>query len=166
MKEKDFLEAYDLYSDALFRLCYFRLYDRERAKDIVQETFVRTWEYSVKNGKEVLNLRAFLYRVLNNLIVDDIRKKKSLSLDEITESGFQASDNRIGKMQVELGADSVNLMRALSKMEEEKRQILVMRFIDGLGPKEIAAAIDESENVVSVRLNRALKELREIFNNG
>ena len=165
MKEQDFLTAYELYSDALFRHCYFRIYDREKAKDMVQDAFVRSWEY-ISSGKEVLNLRAFLYRVLNNLVVDEIRRKKSLSLDELTEGGYQASDNRIGKTQVELGAEAVNLMRSLSKMEEEKSQLLIMRFIDGLGPKEIAVILEENENVVSVRLNRALKELRNIFNNG
>ncbi|OGF82416.1 hypothetical protein A3B18_03685 [Candidatus Giovannonibacteria bacterium RIFCSPLOWO2_01_FULL_46_13] len=165
MKEKDFLAAYEAYSEALFRHCYFRIYDREKAKDMVQETFIRTWEYILK-GEKVENIRAFFYRVLNNLVVDEIRRKKSLSLEEITEGGFQASDNKVGKLQVELGAEAVNLMRSMEKMEEEKKQLLIMRFIDGLGPKEIASVVGESENVISVRLSRALKELREIFNNG
>lgn len=165
MKEEEFLAAYELFSDALFRHCYFRIYDRERAKDMVQETFVRTWEY-ISVGKEVLNIRAFLYRVLNNLVVDDIRKKKALSLEEITEGGFQASDNRIGKIQVELEAEAKNLMRAMKKLEDDKMHLLVMRYIDGFGPKEIAKTLGENENVISVRLSRALKELREIFNNG
>ena len=132
---------------------------------MVQETFIRTWEYILK-GEKVENIRAFFYRVLNNLVVDEIRRKKSLSLEEITEGGFQASDNKVGKLQVELGAEAVNLMRSMEKMEEEKKQLLIMRFIDGLGPKEIASVVGESENVISVRLSRALKELREIFNNG
>ena len=165
MKEKDFLAAYEAYSEALFRHCYFRIYDREKAKDMVQETFIRTWEYILK-GEKVENIRAFFYRVLNNLVVDEIRRKKSLSLEEITEGGFQASDNKVGKLQVELGAEAVNLMRSMEKMEEEKKQLLIMRFIDGLGPKELASVVGESENVISVRLSRALKELREIFNNG
>ncbi len=166
MKEQEFLEAYDLYSDALFRHCFFRLYDREKAKDIVQDTFIKTWEYALKNGNEVSNIRAFLYKVLNNLIVDEIRRKKTLSLEEITETGFQATDNKMGKITVELGAETANLMRCLGKIAEEKKDILIMRYIDGFGPKEIAQILGESENVISVRLNRALKELREIFDNG
>jgi len=165
MKEKDFLAAYDSFSDALFRHCYFRLYDRERSRDMVQETFIRTWEYMLQ-GKELLNIRAFLYRVLNNLIVDEIRKKKTLSLEAIMEVGFQASDNRIGKMQVELSAEAKNLARVMDQLDDEKRQLLVMRYIDGFGPKEIAEVLGENENVISVRLNRALKELRKLFNNG
>lgn len=165
MNEPEFLEAYDLYSDALFRHCYFRVYDRERAKDMVQETFIRTWEY-VSSGKEVSNIRAFLYKVLNNIIIDDIRKKKSLSLDDLSESGFQPTDNRIGKMRVELAAEAGTLMKSMRKMDHEKSQLLIMRYIDGLGPKEISSILGENENVISVRLNRALKELRQIFNNG
>lgn len=164
MKEKDFLAAYEAYTDALFRHCYFRIYDREKAKDMVQETFVRTWEYALR-GEQVTNIRAFLYRVLNNLVVDEIRRKKALSLEEITEAGYQASDNKRGKAQVELTAEGISLMKKMDGMEEEKRHLLIMRYIDGLGPKEISNILGESENVISVRLNRALKEIRDIFNN-
>ena len=74
--DKEFLAAYDEYSDALFRHCMIRVRDRDVAKDIVQETFSRTWLY-LSEGKKVEYIRAFLYRVANNLIVDGARKKKS-----------------------------------------------------------------------------------------
>ena len=51
-------------------------------------------------------------------------------------------------------------------MEENKKNLLIMRYIDELGPKEIAHILGENENVISVRLNRALRELKEIFHNG
>lgn len=41
MKEGEFMKAHDAYADALFRHCYFRLYDRERAKDLVQDAFMK-----------------------------------------------------------------------------------------------------------------------------
>lgn len=78
--ERDFLAAYDEHSDALFRHVLIRVRDREVAKDIVQEAFSRTWLY-LSEGKKIDYMRAFLYRVANNLIVDGSRKKKSASLD-------------------------------------------------------------------------------------
>lgn len=165
MKEKDFLEAYEMYSDALYRHCYFRLFDNEKSKDIVQETFVRTWNY-ILEGKEISNIRAFLYRVLNNLIVDEIRKKKSYSLEDLSESGFQPTDNKAGKQRLEVVSEVNHLMKFINKLGEEKRQLLIMRYMDGLGPKEISRILGKGENIISVRLNRAIKELREIYDNG
>ena len=77
--EQLFFEAYEAYADAIFRHCYFRLNDRELAKDMMQEAFTRTWEY-VQNGNNPTNIRAFIYRVASNLIIDHYRKKKSYSL--------------------------------------------------------------------------------------
>ena len=99
MKEEEFSSAYESFSDALFRHCYFRLYDREKSKDIVQEAFIKTWEYSLK-GQEIENTRAFLYKVLNNLIIDEIRKKKALSLEILLEEGFQPIDGKEGRRRL------------------------------------------------------------------
>ena len=74
-----FTKAYDELSDAIFRHCWFRIGDRERAKDLMQETFTKSWQY-ISRGEKVDNLKAFLYRVANNLIIDEYRKKKELSL--------------------------------------------------------------------------------------
>jgi len=48
-------------------------------------------------------------------------------------------------------------------LPEDSRTVLVMRYIDDLGPNEIADMLEESANVVSVRINRATKELRKIL---
>jgi len=69
-KEKQFIDAYDKYSEAIFRHCYYRVFDRERAKDFVQETFCKTWKYIV-DGNDIENIRAFLYKTANNLIIDE-----------------------------------------------------------------------------------------------
>src|SRR3989344_8270173 len=88
--EEQFLEAFDKYSDDIFRYCYYRVFDRDKAKDVVQDAYCRTWKY-VKDGKTIENMRAFLYRTAKNIIIDDSRKKKSFSLDQMIEKGFMPS---------------------------------------------------------------------------
>lgn len=165
MKEEEFLAAYESLSDALFRHSYFRLYERERAKDAVQDAFIKTWDYARKGG-EIANIRAFLYRVLNNVIVDEIRRKKAISLEVLLEEGYQPLDNKSGRAVLENSLEIKNLLKLMYKLEEGKRDLLIMRYVDGFGPKEIAEVVGESENVISVRLSRAVKELKEIFENG
>jgi RNA polymerase sigma-70 factor (ECF subfamily) len=158
--EKDFLVAFDEHSDALFRHCFVRLRDREIAKDVVQETFAKTWDYLAK-GKKVDHMRAFLYRVANNLIVDTVRRKRSVSLDNMIEAdGFEVKDETTTDPgNVSDGRMAVKLLESL---DEIYRTVVTMRFIDGLSPKEIAQALNISENVVSVRLYRGVERLKGI----
>ena len=158
--EEKFLAAHDKYVDALFRHCYFRVYDRELAKDIVRETFCRTWEF-LANGREIENIRAFLYRVLHNLVVDEIRRKKSLSLERLMDEGFSPVDNSSPDVAQHLAAKEV--MQGVELLGEPYRSAFVMRYIDELSPKEIARILGESENTVSVRIHRAIQKLRTII---
>lgn len=159
---ENFIKSYDDHASELFRFAYFRVRDRETAKDMVQESFIRVWNY-ITDGKKIENFRAFLYRTLRNIIIDESRKKKTISLDALEDAGFGPGDG-FRKNEFEIRLDSKNIVDKLSALSEDDREIIVMRFINELGPKEIAEILDESENVVSVRINRALKKAREIFN--
>lgn len=127
----------------------------------MQEAFTRTWDYT-RSGRQIDNLRAFLYRVLNNLIIDESRKKKSLSLEQLSEQGFDPGEDTRGHLADHLEVREV--LKTLKGLSEQERQIIIMRHVDGFGPKEIAEALGTRENVVSVRLHRAVKQLRKILN--
>lgn len=159
--EKEFLEAYDLYADAIFRHCSYRLLDRERGSDLMQDTFMRAWEYLAK-GQKVDNMRAFLYRVANNLIVDYVRKKKEMSLEKMMEDdGFEPGKDSTPDLHRKLEKDRI--IGALAHLEETYREVLVLRYIDELPPADIAELLGVSANVVSVRIHRGLKQLRSIL---
>jgi len=158
--EQQFLAVYDKYADALFRHCYFRIYDRELAKDLVQEAFSRTWSL-LAEGQQIENLRAFLYRVVHNLIIDEVRKKKPLSLEQLAEEGFSPTNQSSADWGNQLDAKEAAAKLAL--LEESYRLVVTMRFIDDLSPKEIASTLGISENVVSVRIHRGLKKLRQLM---
>ena len=169
-QKKLFLKAFEEYSDALFRHCYFRVSDRERALELVQDTFMRAWEY-MERGETVQKFRPFLYHILNNLIVDEYRRKKSVSLDEILEdenaNEGMFEDLRSGGMgELVAQLDAKRVVETLEELPEKYRQVLTLRYIDGLAPKEIAAFLEESENVVSVRIHRGVKLLEKHFNHG
>jgi len=73
--EEEFITYYDSYSRALFQHCYLRVYDWEYAKDLVQDIYLRAWNH-LQQGNEVIYMRAFLYRIANNLIIDGARRRK------------------------------------------------------------------------------------------
>ena len=157
---EQFMKAYDELSDAIFRHCWFRIGDRERAKDLTQDTFTKSWQYLI-DGTEVKNLKAFLYRVANNLLIDEYRKKREASLDKLMEAGFDPGfDDR---KKTENSIDAKLVLEVVGWLDEKYREVVLMRYVDELSPKEIAEALGESENNVSVRIHRGLKQLREIL---
>ncbi len=160
--EKQFLKAYEEFSDTIFRHCLFKISDRELAKDITQDVFMKTWKYLSTGKNEVYNIKAFLYRVANNLVVDHYRKKKEVSLDVMVENGFVLSTDDEERLPNFL--DGRNAAKVLEKIGAKYRDVIVMRYFEGLYPKEIALIINESENNVLVRINRGLKKARELLN--
>lgn len=158
--EASFLEAYDKYGDAIFRYCYFRVFEREQARDVMQETFMKTWEY-ISSGKSVDNLRAFLYKVANNMIIDLSRKKKSLSLEELEEQGFDPSHD--SRFSVDQHLDVEILLKYLEKIDGKYREAILLRYVEDLSPEEIAEITGETANNISVRIHRGIKELQSIL---
>lgn len=157
---EQFTKAYEELSDAIFRHCYFRIGDKEKAKDLMQSTFTKSWQY-ISQGTEVQNLRLFLYRVANNLIIDEYRKKKEVSLDNLMDKGFDFGFEERGKMDKNI--DAKEAITVFNQIDEKYRTAVMMRYIDEMSPKEIAEAIGESENSVSVRIHRGLKQAKELL---
>jgi RNA polymerase sigma-70 factor (ECF subfamily) len=160
--ERDkFLKAYDELSDSLFNHCFFRVSDREVALDITQETFVKTWEY-IAAGKDIGNIRPFLFKVAGNMIIDYYRKKKSDSLDTLQEAGFDVRSDDVER--IVSSSEGKRALNAIGKLDAKYQQVVLMRYVDELSPREIGEIIGESENAVSVRLNRSIKKLKELLN--
>ncbi|HEV8666576.1 MAG TPA: RNA polymerase sigma factor [Candidatus Paceibacterota bacterium] len=167
--EQKFKDAFERYSDELFRHASMRLSDRDRAEELTQDAFMRTWDY-VRKGGEVRDLRPFLYQTLRNLIIDEYRKAKIHSLDSMLENAES------GQMEAMLPQDDTNTieaamerldakeaLRRVDELSEVYREVVLLRYVEGLSPKEIGAIVGESENVVSVRIHRALKKMRDLL---
>jgi RNA polymerase sigma-70 factor (ECF subfamily) len=159
--ERIYLEAYEKYSEELFKRCYMSLRDRELARDVVQETFTRAWEY-LRKGNTIEYFRAFLYRVANNLIVDAARKRRTTSLDALVEeSGLEVRDEEVKDPEQNIRVREMT--HHLQRMSDKYRSIVRMRYLEEKSPRVIASILGVSENVVSVRLYRGLRQLSQMM---
>ena len=120
---------------------------------------MRTWEY-LRAGKQVENMKTFLYRVANNLIVDEIRRRKrkeEVSLDALHEMGFDPGHDDVERLQ-----ERLDVWKTLLEVEKPKEvDLLVMRYINGMRPSDIALATGLAPNTVAVRLHRIVKQLSQ-----
>ena len=165
--EERFLKAFDEYGDALFRHASLRISDRERAIDVVHDTYTKVWSY-IRSGHEIDAFRPFLYKVLNNLIIDEYRKQKEASLDALFEAdGVDESifddlrEDTVERSVAKL--DGKQALSIISELPDIYREVLLFRFVDELKPTEISVLVEESENTVSVRIHRGLHLLRKIM---
>jgi RNA polymerase sigma-70 factor (ECF subfamily) len=125
----------------------------------MQEVFMKTWRY-VCDGNKIENMKAFLYRSAHNIIVNEARKKKEISLDKLQSDGFDVANTDDRKMQSSAELSVLNKM--MEDLESEDKELLTMRYLDDLKPEEIAEIKKVSPNLVSVRIHRVIKKIRKL----
>jgi RNA polymerase sigma-70 factor (ECF subfamily) len=164
-KEKQFTEIYEREADGLFRFCFSRTSNREQARDIVQDAFTRVWQ-SILEDKIITHERAFLYMITRNLIIDWYRKSKSESLDALTE-GEDGETNEFpdkdADRRITHSAEAREVLAAISELDPDYRDVTYLRLVEEMLPQEIGELLKLRPNLVSVRINRGVEQLRKRF---
>lgn len=165
--QKIFEKAYAENADGLFRFALYRVSDREQATDIVEDTYLRFWQTLQK--EEVAEPRALLYRIARNLVIDWYKKKKSIPL--ATFAGENSTDKEVymdmfagNLIGAELLLEAKMVKEKIATLDPIYREAVYLRFVEELSPREIAAILGESANVVSVRINRGVSLLKSKLN--
>jgi RNA polymerase sigma-70 factor (ECF subfamily) len=157
--EEQFVKAYDQYLEAIFRFCFFKTNNRDLSKDLAQETFMRAWRY-LQMGNKVDNMRALLYKIAGNTVVDWYRKRKNQSLESLMESGFDPADpNTATDKHAEMQA----VLNNVEKLSPEDQHLILWYYVEGLTAGEIANTLHQKKGTVSVKIHRAVLRLKKIL---
>ena len=148
------------YQRGLHLHAFFKMRNRATGDDLVQETFLKTWSYLVKGGR-IETMKAFLYHVLNNLIVDEYRKKKAVSLDVLVEKGFEPKDVHPGNLFDVL--DGKQALLLIQRLPQKYQKVIRMRYLQDLSLKEISLITGQSKNAVAVQMHRGLEKLKLLY---
>ncbi|MCM1499530.1 MAG: sigma-70 family RNA polymerase sigma factor [Clostridium sp.] len=139
----DFDEQYD----CIYRYCYYRLRHKQLAEDITQETFLRYFEgRGVENTGRPL---AFLYTIARNLCVDEYRKRKPLELPE----------NLPGEDMENALVDSVVLRQALHELDEQERELVLLRYVNEVPVADLAKVYGISRFALYRETKKVLRKL-------
>lgn len=165
--KKNFEQIYYEFIDSLYRFAYFRISDADKATDVVQDIFIKYFAYLQKlrdtNTKKDLNHRAFLFQSLRNAIIDQYRLKKTYSLDAlIADEGYDIHSDEDVSSRTETEMDFKALTKHILRLKPEQQEMLYMRYFEGLSVTEIAMALNERENTVSVKLHRITEQLKKV----
>jgi RNA polymerase sigma-70 factor (ECF subfamily) len=149
--------AYHDYERGLHLYAFFKMRNHATGEDMVQETFLKTWGYLVKGGK-IDVMKAFLYHVLNHLIIDEYRKRKIISLDTLMNEGFEPNASRIEHLFDVLDGKAALLL--IHRLPEKYRQAVCLRYIQDLSLQEISLITGQSKNTIAVQIHRGLEKLK------
>ncbi|MAE67823.1 MAG: RNA polymerase subunit sigma [Phycisphaeraceae bacterium] len=145
---------YRRHRDWVVNLAYRFTRDRDRALDVMQETFAY-----VSRKAPTLELTArfttFLYPVVHHLaIAEDRRARRHTSVpEEVLQSMPAADQGGTHDPRTELAA-------VLERLSEAHREVVLLRFVDGLSLDEIARALEIPAGTVKSRLHHAIRTLR------
>ncbi len=123
-------KAYLDFQKGLNARAFFKISSHELGEDLVQDTYLKTWKHLVGGGK-IHMMKAFLYHVLNHLLIDEYRKKKTSSLDDLLEKGFEVgTDDTEHLFNILDGRLLVLLMHRLpEKYKKSYRHEIHRRFV-------------------------------------
>lgn len=166
-----FGELYNIYVDQIFRFVYFKVSRKEEAEDLTAEVFLKTWQYISGEEKEIKSLKAFLYQIARNSVVDFYRKRNVESYFEGNSKGEEENEklqekniidpkkNPLEEMQ--LSSDIEEIKKALQNLKDEYREAVILKFVEEMSIGEIADILGKSKGAVRVLLHRAVQALRE-----
>lgn len=151
------------YQGKAFWVAYNMLGNQEDARDVVQEAFVRVFR-SISRFDFNMSFYTWLYRIVTNLSIDQLRKLKkrhSVRIDDVGEKPEALSDRTSPSARIEESELKKDIRIVLDQLPENYKTVMVLRDIEGLSCKEIASITGASHPTVRWRLHTARKQFKE-----
>ena len=159
--EKAFEEIVKRYKERIGRIIFGMLGNTQDAEDIGQEVFIRFY-YSMDNFRGDSELGTYLTRIAINLSINELRKRK--------RKIFNFSNNYLEKQNIinepifpkKIEINEM-IEKSIASLNPKLRVVVVLRFLNSLSIKEIAAALKLPKGTVQSRLFRAQEKLLKVI---
>lgn len=149
--------------DLLYRLALRITRGSNEAEDIVQETMIRVWNRRDR-WQEIESIEAFSLTVCRNLSLDWLRKHDLHEQTSDTEAATMPDNRTPGPLERALVADRIDQVRRIvDSLPEKQRSCIQLRDFEGKSYKEVAAALEISEEQVKVNIFRARQAIKNQF---
>ncbi len=168
-RDKRALEAlYDRYAASALGLALKMLGDRTLAEEIVQEAYWRVWKRAATFELERGQFTAWLFGIVHNLCIDEIRRRRArpatLSTDSEDVALLDLPDANMDVPEAVLQTvTGEQVRRALNSLPAAQRSVIELAYFEGMTHQEIAARLNEPIGTIHTRARLALQKLRETF---
>ncbi len=163
MKPKDFEhfieKAVEQHESALIGYARTFVYDLDRARDVVQDTFIRLCQQDPEKVRD--SLKGWLFTVCRNRCLDVLRKDKRIEpLDELRWQKVAGSETAPDE-QVEKDEQVAHVMRYMDRLAKNQKEVILLKFQQGMSYAEISDVTGLTEGNIGFLIHTGLKRLRE-----
>jgi RNA polymerase sigma-70 factor (ECF subfamily) len=141
------------YSDNVYGYVCSIVRDEHDAEDVTQQVFAKLSSAIVRYEPRSVPFSAWILRVAHNASIDHVRSRRAIPVEDVRGTEVEADD--VGR---DLGAA---LRTALAALPPDQREVLVLRFIAGMSPGEIADRMGRSEDAIHGLQHRGRRTLRK-----
>lgn len=153
-----FGELYKIFLNRIYRFVYYLVGDEFSAEDITQNTFLKAWNNLSNFSMDRGTFQSYLYTIARNLVIDGQRKKKIYSLEGM-ENVIETQENRENELWKDQASEKVH--EALDGLEEDDRQIIILRFFEEMHFDEIAEVVGKEPGTIRVKVHRLMGILKQ-----
>ena len=152
MTTSEFNKIVDYYSDNVYRFIFKNIRDKDKAKDIIQDTYEKLWRRVDDIAYD--KAKSYLFTTAYHTMIDVIRRdKKLVRFDTINKSSFIELNEFTGVKEI--------IDKAVQNLPEVQRSVVMLRDYEGYSYKEISDITGLSEDQVKVYIYRARVYLKE-----
>jgi RNA polymerase sigma-70 factor, ECF subfamily len=160
--DRDFSELYRAHLRDVYSYAYYRIGNHHDAEDITEQTFLQAYRHFERAQRESNGrpLRPWLIRIAHNLAANyyrDRSRKPQTHLDDAAILSAPLDTERV----VEEREEVKEVLAGVSKLPDDRREALIMRFALDMDNREIARALGRSEGATKVLIHRAIRQLEE-----
>jgi RNA polymerase sigma-70 factor, ECF subfamily len=158
-----FGEFYELHMNEIYRYVLFRVNDQNEAEDLTAKVFLEAWESltNTRRKQQIDNVRAWIYRIAHNKVIDYHRTKKH------QESIDDGSSKKLHGAWLEGEMDDLfasrELAEAVRQLPINYQEVIILRFINQMSHSEVAEIMNITESHVRVLQYRALQQMRVLI---
>lgn len=130
--------------------------DYQAAEDIAQEALVKAFN-ALKDLEDPQRFAGWLLTIVQHTALDFVRaRREGMSLETLQEQGFEAPRDTRGLQleKMEEREEDLKVLEAMGELREDYREILVLKHVEGLSYREIAARLDMTVSAVGEKLSR------------
>ena len=155
-------ELYEHYYERVARYIAARTANRDLAEDMACEVFLRAVESIGSYRERGVPLRAWLFRIAHNLVIDHYRRsahRRTVPIDEVME--IAGRSDPAAEVEHTLSMEQVNAM--MERLNPAQREVIALRFMGGLSAEEAGAIMDRTAGAIRELQRTALKALRGLL---
>lgn len=160
-QDKFVREALRQFESPLIGYAVTILHDVERARDVVQDTFIRLYHQDIEKVRG--GLKSWLFTVCRNRALDVIRKERRVVALEEEEMAKVPSTRRTPAERTDLNERVMQVRDALERLSKNQREVILLKFEQGLSYQEISEVTKLTSSNIGFLIHGGLKRLRSIL---